>query len=64
MAVSLACNQFWGRRSGTTDPAIPKGCVLPWGNCFKQQQWRGTSNGHSGRPSKVSLINVNKRWFK
>lgn len=60
----LKTNTFWGRRSGSRDESIPKGCSLPWGNVFKQQQWNKADGGRSGRPAKMTLLNVNKKWFK
>lgn len=63
-AVVLKTNTFWGRRSGSIDMTIPKGCVLPWGGVFKQMQWNKADGGRSGRPIKCSLTNVNKKWFK
>ena len=60
----LKTNTYWGKRSGTYSESKPKGCNYPWGFFFQQMQWTTANNGNQGRPTKCTLTNINKKWFK
>lgn len=61
--VILKSNEYWGRRSGKYVEAKPKGCALPWGFCFQQQQF-GSGRDNSKRPSQLKVKGLNPKWFR
>lgn len=55
MSVTLKSNEFWGKRSGSYDPSIPKGSNKPRGNVFTQSQWGSGANNNTPKKRGISI---------